>query len=92
MSMDSFNFRVVYPWPMPDPDPRLQEALYIAMDYLELTGQAPLYLETERACAAVILALWEVGVRHRISLANYAIVAIEEMKPTPLETVYPKVG
>jgi hypothetical protein len=85
--MHRSNFRVVYPWPTADPDPKLQEALYIAMDYLELTGQASMYLETERACAAVIMALWEVGLRHRIGLANYAIEAIEELKPRPVETV-----
>ena len=29
-----------YPWPLPDPDPVLDEALDIAFGYLEATGQA----------------------------------------------------
>ena len=92
INMDRFYFRSPYAWPIPDPDPKLQQALDIAMDYLELTGQAAPFCETERACAAIIMGVWEAGVRHWISMANYAIVAIENMELPPLKSFYPRAG
>jgi hypothetical protein len=55
----------------------LQEALEIAMAYLEYTGQAARVSEVEPLCAAVILAAWRTGIRHRIKLADCAINAVE---------------
>jgi hypothetical protein len=64
-----------YPWPLSDPV--LQEALDIALDYLEFTGRATPFIQTQWICANAILATWNNGERHRIRLANCAIAAIE---------------
>jgi hypothetical protein len=80
-----------YPWPIESADLVLEEALNIALDYLELTGQAFPFTETQRICAHVILEAWRSGVKHRIKLANYAIVALNG-KPSPLQSLYPRVG
>jgi hypothetical protein len=69
-----------YPWPIEHANETLQEALDIALDYLEFTRQAYPFSEIERACAYVILSAWKAGVRHRIRLANYAIVSIEQRR------------
>ena len=34
------DVKMSYPWPLLDPDPVLEEALNIALDYLAATGQA----------------------------------------------------
>jgi hypothetical protein len=65
-----------YPWPVTDPV--LQQALDIALNYLEKTDQLVLFRETQWVCAGVIWDAWKSGTRHRIKLANYAIVAIEK--------------
>ena len=73
-----------YHWPFEQPDPVLQYALDIALDYLEFTKQADLYSQTKLACARVILDEWMVGgrqQRHPLWLANKAIVAIETGQP-----------
>jgi hypothetical protein len=66
---------MLYPWPVSDPV--LQEALDIALDYLEKTEQPIAFRETQWVCAGVIWEAWKCGTRHRIKLANHAIVAIE---------------
>jgi hypothetical protein len=82
-----------YPWPIEQADVTLQEALDIALDYLEFTRQAYPFSEVERTCADVVLEAWRAGVRHRIKLANYAIVAIEKKKAAPgLPSFYPRAG
>jgi hypothetical protein len=83
---------MAYPWPIEYTDATLQEALDIAMDYLEYTGQAFWYSETERACVQIILMAWKAGTRHPIKLANYAIVAVEQKRPPPLHSFYPRAG
>jgi hypothetical protein len=88
--MKRFYDRAPYPWPLTDL--KLQQALDIAMDYLELTAQGAPYYEVERRCAGVILDLWKLGVRHRIVLANRAIKSIEKKQPAPLESFYPRAG
>ena len=55
--------------------PILQEALDIALDYLEFTGRAFHYAQTG---AQIILNAWREGTSHRIKLADCAIVAIEK--------------
>jgi hypothetical protein len=82
----------MYPWPIEDPDGKLQAALDIALDYLEFTKQAYPFSQIERVCVEVILRAWLAGVRHRIKLANYAIVAIERKQPPPLMSFYPRAG
>ena len=84
-----------YPWPLAETDLVLEEALDIALDYLERTGQAFPFSETQRQCAHVILDRWRAGVKPRIKLANYAIVAIEQGHAPPqgtLHSLYPRVS
>src|ERR1700674_2579027 len=69
--------RVMYPWPIGDFDNAMDEALDIAMDYLERTGQAVKFTEVQRAAAMAIVAAWKAGVRRRIKLAHVAIKAVE---------------
>jgi hypothetical protein len=59
-------------------DPVLQKALDITLDYLEFTGQAFPFAQTERLCALTILNEWHAGNRHVIWLVNKAIVTVEE--------------
>jgi hypothetical protein len=66
---------MLYPWPIAYP--LLDEALQIAMDYLERTGQAGEYTKVQSQAAHEIMAQWRAGVRHKLRLANYAIVAVE---------------
>jgi hypothetical protein len=68
---------MAYRWPMTNASGVLQEALEIATAYLEYTGQAARVSEVESLCAAVILAAWRSGIRHRIKLADCAINAVE---------------
>lgn len=80
-------------WPLDSADAVLQEALDIAMDYLEFTGQA--YLGTELICADIILRSWRRGTKHRIRLANDAIVAIEKnllIEIASWQSFYPRVS
>jgi hypothetical protein len=71
-----------YPWPFEQPDPVLQRALEIAVNYLDSTKQAYPFSVTEIACGRVILDEWLTGKRrHPLWLANKAIVAIESKQP-----------
>lgn len=73
---------MAYHWPFENPDPMLQRALDIALDYLEATGRAYPLSVTETACARLILDEWLTGKRrHPLSLANKAIVAVETKQP-----------
>jgi len=75
-----------YPWPFEQPDPILQASLDIALNCLEATKQAYPYSMTEEVCARITLDEWLVGgrkCRHRIWLANRAIVAIETNQQLP---------
>jgi hypothetical protein len=74
---EKISERVMYPWPIGDFDYKMDAALDIAMDYLERTGQAVKFFETERVAATAIVAAWKGGVRHRIKLADVAIKAVE---------------
>jgi hypothetical protein len=67
-----------YHWPLPHPDPVLDDALDIALDYLEATGQAKAGDDTQHLAASSVLNAWLDGTRHKIRLANNAIVAIEK--------------
>ena len=67
-----------YEWPLSFPPEVLDEALHIALQFLEGTGQARPGDGTEHFIAAVILAAWKQGTSHRIRLANAAILAIEK--------------
>jgi hypothetical protein len=53
------------------------DALDIAMNYLDLTGQAVMYEEVRSTAAMAITAAWKVGVRHRIRLAHIAIKVVD---------------
>ena len=67
----------MYPWPVGDFDYAMDEALDIAMDYLERTEQAVKFFEVQRVAAMAIVAAWKMGVRHRVRLANIAIKVVE---------------
>ena len=67
----------MYLWPIGDFDNAMDEALDIAMDYLERSGQAVKFKEAQRAPAMAIVAAWKAGVRHRIKLAHVAIKTVE---------------
>jgi hypothetical protein len=85
----------MYPWPIADADLVLQEALDIAMDYLEFTGQAYPFSATQRFCAQTILRAWRAGRTHRIRLANDAINGIEKGQTSSVENIeslYPRVS
>jgi hypothetical protein len=79
---DRLSERVMYPWPIGDFDCKMDEALDIALNYLECTGQAVNFIEVQRAAAVAIVTAWNMGVRHRIKLAHVAIKAVEQ-KPAP---------
>jgi hypothetical protein len=68
----------MYPWPIGDFDYVMDDALNIALDYLNRSGQAIRFQEVQSTAAAAIVAAWKAGVRHRIKLANIAINAVEE--------------
>jgi len=78
--------RVMYPWPVGDFDYAMDEALDIAMDYLERTEQAVKFIEVQSVAAMAILAAWKMGVRHRVGLANIAIKAVKR-KTEPFWTI-----
>jgi hypothetical protein len=40
------EIKMSYPWPLFDPDPMLEEALNITLDYLAATGQAKIRDDT----------------------------------------------
>jgi hypothetical protein len=84
---------VVYPWPFHFSDPVLSVALDIAMDYLEYTGQAEDYRNVETLTVTAILEEYRLGTRHRIALANKAIVVVEKRQKIygDLASLYPRV-
>lgn len=79
-----------YPWPLDNPDVALQDALDIALDYLEFTGQAYPFSETERLCAHTIMSAWRAGTTHRIRLANDAICVIEKRQAAWIQCKFPQ--
>jgi hypothetical protein len=72
------------PWPTTDDEAVLYEALDIAMEYLERTGQAADHDAVEAMAASAVLRSYARGVRHRIRLANDAIKALESV-PVPTD-------
>jgi hypothetical protein len=72
----------MYPWPLGEFDNVMDVALEIAMDYLDRTGQAVRFNETQSTAAMAIAVAWKAGVRHRIKLANIAIRAVEQNRQT----------
>jgi hypothetical protein len=84
---------MLYPWPLDADEGLLDQALNIAMDYLELTGQAEPYEATRKRVGAVILAAYRRGARHPIRLSNEGRRAIENVEALgQLLTVYPRVS
>jgi hypothetical protein len=67
----------MYPWPLGEFDNAMDDALDIAMNYLDLTGQAVLFKQVQSTAAMAIAVAWKVGVRHRIKLADIAIKSVE---------------
>jgi hypothetical protein len=77
-------------WPMSCEDPLFQEAMDIAMTYLEKVGILRLFVDAEELVAREVLDAWCRGVRHKIALANAAIVAVETQAGT-VPSVFPDV-
>jgi hypothetical protein len=77
-------------WPMGCEDPLLQEAMDIAMTYLERAGTLRLFVIAEELVAEEVLGAWSRGVRHKIALANAGIVAAEKQAGA-LPSVFPDV-
>jgi hypothetical protein len=69
-----------YLWPLPHPDPVLDDALDIALAYLEATGQAKAGNDTQHLVATAVLAAWLEGRRHKIRLANLGIVSVQQVR------------
>jgi hypothetical protein len=80
----------MYPWPTGDFDNVMDVALDIAMNYLDLTGQAVMYEEVRSTAAMAITDAWKIGVRHRIRLAHIAIKVVEHKQESFLK--YQKVA
>jgi hypothetical protein len=86
---------MAYSWPVQEVDLRMDEALDIALDYLEYTRQASPFSTTQKVCANAIVLSWRRGTRHRIRLANDAINAIEKKEiaaESIFESFYPRVS
>jgi hypothetical protein len=64
-------------FPVTESNPRLAQAMDIAMGYLRGTGLAEKFINPEALIAAAILNAWASGVRHQIALANTGIVCAE---------------
>ena len=77
-------------WPMGCEDPLLQEAMDIAVTYLEKAGILRRFVDAKDLVAAEVLGAWSRGVRHKIALANAGIVAVEKQTAT-LPRVFPDV-
>jgi hypothetical protein len=77
-------------WPMGREDPLLQEAMDIAVTYLEKAGILRLFVDAEDLVAAEVLGAWSRGVRHKIALANAGIVAVQKQTGA-LPSVFPDV-
>jgi hypothetical protein len=75
----------MYPWPIGNFDYGMDDALHIALDYLDRTGQAGMFQEVQSGAENAILAAWKAGVRHRIKLADIAIKAVERKAGPILE-------
>ena len=83
---------MLYPWPQGEPDEVLNQALEIAMGYLEGTGRAHPYSEKQAIAADAILAAWKSGVRHKLRLANYGIIEVERKPEGEAVSFYPKIS
>jgi hypothetical protein len=68
----------MYPWPLGEFDNVMDDALDIAMDYLQASDQAVDYQNAQRTAANAIAGAWRAGVRNRLRLSNLAIRAVEE--------------
>ena len=73
----------MYPWPFAAFDFVLDDALDIALNYLDRTGQLGRFQEAQSKAATAIAAAWKSGVRHGIKLADTAIKAVEHKNEKP---------
>ena len=65
----------MYPWPFAEFDNVMDDALNIAMDYLD---QGVNFREAQTLAANTIAVAWRSGVRNRLRLTNLAIRAVEQ--------------
>jgi hypothetical protein len=66
-------------FPVTENNPRLTQAMAIAMGYLQGTGLANKFINPEALVAAAILNAKASGIRHPIALSNAAIVSAERL-------------
>jgi hypothetical protein len=66
-------------WPYSDDDARLDQALRLAMDYLELKGFRGDHPIVQKYLTMLIVKEWEKGARHPLRLSNAAISAVEAL-------------
>lgn len=85
------EFVMLYPWPTDADAVLLDDALEIAMGYLELKGLTREYGAVQKRAADIILEEWRKGARHRLRLSNAAIVAIESPQVPVIRSVFPRV-
>jgi hypothetical protein len=71
------NQQMWYPWPIQSSHAKLDVALAIVMDYLEVKGAVDNYHAVQRAAATIIVNEFRNGVTHPVRLANSAIVEVE---------------
>jgi len=77
-------------WPLNEKNSAFEEALNIALHYLEQTGQATNYMYVSELAARSIKAASDRGVKHKIALANAAIVAVESEMTGDLVVMFPR--
>lgn len=64
---------VMYPWPIGNFDYVMDDALNIAMDYLDRTGHATRFKEAQSTAARAIIVARQSGVNHRINSLTWQL-------------------
>ena len=78
---------MTYPWPLPNPEPVLDEALDIALNVVEAAGNFPTSDPTEQVAADAILDEWNKGNREKGHLAEAGILATQVPEPVAVEVI-----
>jgi hypothetical protein len=73
---------MTYPWPLTHPEAVLDEALDIALNFVESAGDSTTRDSKQHLVANAILKDWQKGTREKISLANVGIVAVQKQTET----------
>jgi hypothetical protein len=73
---------MTFPWQLPHPEAVLDEALDIALNFVESAGDSTARDAKQQLVADAILKDWRKGTREKISLANVGIVAVQRLTET----------